>query len=315
MEQLSRRHALRLIGGAAGAGVVGSASLTTVGALAPSPAAALGPLRPGTGLRPVIRRRTPLIGMSAPADQWALRCREVGDGLTARRIFADLASGPTSQIRLVEEAHAAGQLPVISYKVGHDVAGAVAGRFNDVARKAAAKLASYGKPTAVTFWHEPHGDMTPEEYVAASKQLLPEFKRGRLRVGPLLNGWLLDRQVPVFASYAPDEMFSIWDWFGIDTYESGSMEEPGDEKPATRVRAARKFLRSRGQDHPLGIGEYNGYSATTIGDAGEALLTTKDIWFGCLWNSAGGKGHVLEGERLQAFQDTLADPRSASPRA
>lgn len=316
MEHLSRRHALRLIGGAAGAGVVGSASLTTLGALAPGPAAAVvGPARPGTGLKPVIRRRTPLIGMSAPADQWALRCREVGNGLTARRIFADLASGPSSQIRLVEEAHAAGQLPVISYKVGNDVTGAVAGDFNEVARQAAARLASYGKPTAVTFWHEPHGDVTPEDHVAASKQILPEFKRGRLRVGPLLNGWLLDRQVPTFASYAPDEMFSIWDWFGIDTYESGSLEEPGDSKPASRVRAARKFLKSRGQQHPLGIGEYNGFSGGTIADAGEALLSTRDVWFGCMWNSNGsGKGYVLEGERLTAFQDTLADPRSATPR-
>jgi hypothetical protein len=314
MEHLSRRHALRLIGGAAGAGVTGSATFTAVGALAP--AAALGPRRPGTSIKRVLRRGTPLIGMSAPADEWALRCREVGDGLTARRIFADLASGPSSQLRLVEEAHAAGQLPVISYKVGGDVDGAVAGRFNKVARQAAAKLAAYDKPTAVTFWHEPYGDMSPAEYVAASKQILPEFKRGKLRVGPLLNGWLLDRQVSTFASYAPAGMFSIWDWFGLDTYESGTMEQPGDSKPASRVTAARRFLRSRGHRHPIGIGEYNGFSGKTIGAVGEALLSTKDVWFGCMWNSNGsGKGYVLEGGRLKAFQETLADPRSAAPRA
>ena len=71
-------------------------------------------------------------------------------GLAARRIFADLANGATSQIKLVEEAHAAGMLPVISYKVGGDVAGAVNGEFNAVAEQAAAKLASYGRPTAVS---------------------------------------------------------------------------------------------------------------------------------------------------------------------
>ena len=64
-----------------------------------------------------------------------------------------------------------------------------------MAEQAAAKLASYGRPTAVTFWHEPYGDMTGAQYVAASKQLLPHFKRGELRVGPILNGWLLDNQV------------------------------------------------------------------------------------------------------------------------
>ena len=52
----------------------------------------------------------------------------VGAGLAARRIFADLGGGATSQIQLVEEAHAAGMLPVISYKVGGDIAGAVDGR-------------------------------------------------------------------------------------------------------------------------------------------------------------------------------------------
>lgn len=312
MEHLSRRHALRLIGGAAGAGVLGSTSLPAARALAP--AAVLGPRRPRTSIKRVLRTGTPLIGMSAPASQWAKRCREVGPGLTARRIFADLANGPTSQLRLVEEAHAAGQLPVISYKVGGDVAGAVAGDFNAVARAAADRLASYEKPTAVTFWHEPYGDMTSAEYVAASKQILPEFQRGRLKVGPLLNGWLLDRQASVVASYAPDELLELWDWFGIDTYESGTMEKPGSSKPASRIIAAREFLTSRGYDHPLGVGEYNGFSGETIAEAGEALLSTENVWFGCLWNSTGGgKGYVLEGARLEAFQRTLDDPRSAEP--
>ena len=65
---------------------------------------------------------------------------------------------------------------------------------------------------------------------------------------------------------------------------------------------------------PLGVGEYNGYSAATIGAAGEALMSTPNVWFGCLWNSTGGKGLTLTGDRLAAFQATLADPRSAAPR-
>ena len=164
----------------------------------------------------------------------------MGAGLAARRIFADLASGATSQIKLVEAAHAAGMLPVISYKVGGDVAGAVSGRYNAVAEQAATKLASYGLPTAVTFWHEPNPDMSRREYAAASRQLLPIFKRGELRVGPILNGWLLDRQQDVFASYCPEDLFGLWDWFGIDTYEAGTMSSPGDDKPADRIPALRR---------------------------------------------------------------------------
>ena len=256
-----------------------------------------------------------LIGMSSPAGVWDQRVREVGGGLAARRIFADLGAGASNQMKLVKEAHAAGMMPVISYKVGGDVAGAVAGRHNAVAADAADELASFGLPTAVTFWHEPHGDMTPAEYAAASRQLVPIFQRGELRVGPLLNGWLLDRQQSTFASYAPDDLLDMWDWFGIDTYEAGTIDAPGDAKPAHRIPAMAKFLQSRGHgDKPMGIGEYNGYSGSTIAAAGDALLTTKNIWFGCMWNSTEGKGHTLTGERLAAFQDTLADPRNTGPR-
>lgn len=306
METISRRSMLRLVGGA-GAGVLGASAVSGPGLFTPTHAARRRTLHPNS-IRAVLRAGTPLIGMSSPADQWAQRVREVGSGLRARRIFADLAAGPGSQIKLVEQAHAQGLLPVISYKVGGDVSGAVNGRYNKVAAEAAARLASYGKPTAVTFWHEPHGNLTPSQYVTASKQILPQFKVGGLRVGPLLNGWLLDRQLSTFASYAPDEMFALWDWFGIDTYESGTMENPGEVKPADRIPRMAKFVNSR---LPLAVGEYNGYSARSIADAGEAILSTPGFWFGCMWNSTGGKGYVLDGARLKAFQATLADPRSA----
>jgi hypothetical protein len=252
--------------------------------------------------------------MGAPATLWAQRVAEVGPGLAARRIFADLAAGPTSQITLVEQAHAAGLLPVISYKVGGDIAGAVGGAYNAVADQAAARLASYGLPTAVTFWHEPSPDISAAQYVAASKQLLPIFKRGQLKVGPILNGWLLDNKVSTFASYAPDEMFGIWDWFGIDTYETGTPEQPGAFKPADAITRMSEFVTAHGHDLPLGVGEYNGQSEATIAAAGEALMSTPNVWFGCVWNQELSFAHVLSGDRLTAFQQTLADPRSAEPR-
>jgi hypothetical protein len=252
-----------------------------------------------------------MIGMSSPADVWKERVAQVGAGLTARRIFADLRAGATDQIKLVEQAHADGLMPVISYKVGGDAAGAASGKFNAVAEQAAARLESYGLPTTVTYWHEPHGDMTPAQFVAGNKQLLPIFKRGEIKVGPLLNGWLLDRQVSTFTSYCPDELFGIWDWFGIDTYESGTMEAPGAIKPADRIPALAEYVASRGFNHRLGIGEYNGYSAESIAAAGDAILNEPQVWFGCMWNSTIGKGYTLEGERLAAFRKTLGDPRTA----
>jgi hypothetical protein len=245
--------------------------------------------------------------MNATPDHWAQRLREVGPGVAARRIFADLSAGPGSQIKMVEQAHEAGMLPVISYKV-NNIAGAVRGDYNRVARQAASLLASYDRPTAVTFWHEPYGDMSGSVYAAASRQLLPAFKRGKLRVGPILNGWLLDRKRSTFASFCPDHLFQLWDWVGIDTYETASV------KPATRIPALRRFLKDRGHGgKTLGVGEYNGYSAASIHGVGQALLDTPNVWFGCVWNNNGGLGQVLSGARLTAYRNTLADPRSKGP--
>jgi len=309
MQTTSRRNVLRLFGGAASAGIVG---VSSVSGLAPSFAA------PDT--RDLRRSRaaavaaagTTLIGMSSPASLWDQRVREVGPGLGARRIFADLASGPTSQLRLVEQAHAAGMLPVISYKVGGDVNGAVSGKFNAVAAQAAARLAAYGKPTAVTFWHEPHGNLTPAQYVAASKQILPQFKRDQLRVGPILNGWLLDRQLSTFASYAPDEMFSLWDWFGIDTYQPGTISSPNTSvMPVDRLTKLVDWLADQGHAAmPVGVGEYNGFSAAAIQGMGEGLLSIPNVWFGCVWNVEAARAGILTGDRLTAFKATKADPRA-----
>jgi hypothetical protein len=310
MYSMSRRHALRLLAGAAGA--VGAAGSLPAGSL-PAGSSRAGSLSAATvGLAAPAASVQKLIGMSAPASVWAQRVQQVGPGLGARRIFADLAGGGSSQLRLVEQAHAAGLLPVISYKVGGDVAGAVAGRYNAVAAQAAARLAAFDKPTAVAFWHEPYGDLSPAQYAAASRQLLPAFRRGKLKVGPILNGWLLDNQQATFASYCPDELFNLWDWFGIDTYEAGTMTAPGARKPAERIPALVRFLQARGRAGlPIGVGEYNGYSATSIADVGEALLSTPSVWFGCVWNASGSKGVELTGDRLTAFRRTLSDSRAA----
>jgi hypothetical protein len=37
------------------------------------------------------------------------------------------------------------------------------------------------------------------------------------------------------------------------------------------------------------------------------------VWFGILWNAAADEDWVLSGDRLAAFQQTLADPRAAEP--
>ena len=43
-------------------------------------------------------------------------------------------------------------------------------------------------------------------------------------------------------------------------------------------------------------------------------MSIPNVWFGCIWNAVGDTDRVLNGERLAAFQQTLADPRCADAR-
>lgn len=277
-------------------------------------AAPQGAVQPGpSAAAAVVTGPTKIIGMSAPNEMWDRRLTEVGaSGVTARRIFADLTSTGTDQLRLVSEVVADGMMPVISYKVP-DAATAARGGYNAWARTAAEKLAALNAPVTVTFWHEPHGDMTPAQFIAGNRQILPAFKRGKIHVGPLLNGWLLDNQVSAFASYTSADLFALWDFIGIDTYQSGTSSNPGARLPGSRIPKLVTWLRSINQgSEPIGVGEYNGHTAEAIRHAGDVFLSTPTLWFACMWNSTGSSlGVPLSGARLDAFRATKRDTRVA----
>lgn len=252
-----------------------------------------------------------IIGMSSPAGDWSTRLGQVGTaGITARRIFAQLNSTASDQVDLIEDAHEAGMIPVVSFKIP-SVATGKSGGYDAWVERLADRLEAYDRPTTVTFHHEPNGDMVGADFASIWRRYLPILSRGKVKAGPFVNGWLLDNQLATFASYAPDDLLAAWDWFGIDTYESGTIEAPGDKTPASRLPKLKAFVASRGfAGKPLGIGEYNGYSGTTIAAAGEAFLADPQVLFACMWNATTGKGHVLEGARLTAFRGTLADSRT-----
>lgn len=246
--------------------------------------------------------RTTILGMSSPAPDWNTRLGQVGkEGITARRIFANLTADGRDQANLIAAAIAAKMLPVISYKGTPTAA-------NLAALKA--YLTSLKVPVIAVWHHEPHGDMTPAEFRAGSRTFLDGIKAPNIQVGPFLNGWLLDRRVTDFASYTDAGLLRDWSFVGIDTYEAGTIDAPSDPKPAARIPLLVKWLESVGhKGKPTAVGEYNGYSAATITAAGEAILAEPSMFLGCMWNSTTGKGHILEGERLAAFKRTKADPR------
>jgi hypothetical protein len=259
---------------------------------------------------------TPLkvIGMSAPAAEWSARIAEVGpNGITARRIFCDLAKGATHQQTSTEQAIADGMMPVLSYKVGGNITGALAGQYDTVARQVAARLESYGKPVAVTFWHEPNPDITGAQFCALHERYLPIFQSANVKVGPIWNGWLLDNQVNTFSAYSSEDLLEAWDFAGVDIYAVGEKGQPNTwgAGPARGLPKLVDWLADRGHpDKPILIGEYNGWTAEHIAEMGDALLTTPQVWAALTFNSDNGaKGWVLSGDRLEAFKATKADPR------
>ena len=254
-----------------------------------------------------------VIGMSAPASSWATRLAEVGPaGVNARRIYADLTAAGNDQASLISAAITAGMMPVISYKVPlASVATLAAGGLDSWLAALKAYLVGLGTTVAVAFWHEPADDMPGADYCAGAQRFVDRVKAPTVKVGPVLNGWLLDNQVTTFETYTTPALLNAWDWFGIDTYHSGTQAAPGATIPSDRMPPLLAFLASKGKaTMPVGIGEYNGYTAAALAQSGEVWLSTPTLWFACVWNNTGGKGVILSGDRLAAYKATKADPRA-----
>jgi hypothetical protein len=258
-----------------------------------------------------------VIGMSSPSDQWDQRLEEVGpDGITARRIFiSQLKAGADDQMDLANDAAEAGMTPVVSFKVAN-VSEAKKGTYDSWVAQLRDNLTAITSSAIVVCHHEPYGDLSGPDFVALNQRYAPILKESAaISFGCFLNGWLLDNKQAEFTSFTSDQLLAEgwgwgWDFMGIDTYESGEMDDPGNIKPADRGPKLVDWLTDQGHpDKPIGIGEYNGYSAETIAEAGEMWLSLPTVAFACMWNATEGKGYALEGERLGAFQITKADPR------
>lgn len=266
---------------------------------------------PTTAFPPAAPVSPKLIGMSAPANLWAQRLAEVGaNGVSSRRIFANLSSTGSSSLPLIKQSIADGMMPVISYKVP-SVDALVAGQYDQWLSTLRSQLVGLDAKVTATFWHEPHGDMDPAKFRAASLRFFNAVDAPSIAVGPILNGWLLDRRVSDFASYTDATLLNKWEFVAVDSYQSGEIDSPGTSMPARAVPLLAKWMDSVGQPNkPIGLGEYNGFTAEAMAQAGETLLSTPEVWFGLAWNSQGGSYAPLTGDRITAFQQTKADTRA-----
>ena len=115
--------------------------------------------------------------------------------------------------------------------------------------------------------------MDPADFRAGSQKFMDLMKAPDIAVGPILNGWLLDRQTATFASYTSPSLLSQWDFVAVDSYQNGTAESPGKLMPARAVPLLENWMDAQGfPDKPLGLGEYNGHTAAAIAAAGQAYL-------------------------------------------
>jgi hypothetical protein len=260
-----------------------------------------------------------LIGFTtAIADYPALKA-EVGPS-GVRRIYYDNIPldgiGSLQKSGAVAEAVADHQLPVVSYKVASvdDLIAGVYDRHMTATRK---WLDSFASPVAATFWHEPHGDVDPAKFRAASARFLGLMKAPYVAVGPILNGWLLDNatNTAVFETYLDDNLLAGWDFVAVDSYQNGSAEKPGTKLPGRAVSLLHAVLQRRGfPDKPIGVGEYNALTPEALADAGEKFLSHPNVWFAVAWAGVAKSTGIdwdLRGDKLTAFKATKSDPRSA----
>lgn len=251
---------------------------------------------------PTPTKGTTRVGMSAPKNLWDQRIREVGkEGVTARRIFCKDIS-IDDQKAVIERAIADGMVPILSHK-GVPTPEKV--------QRLREQLLALKVPVYSTYWHEPRGDMTPAEFVARSK-IFTGVKAPTIKVGPILNGFLLDRESgrTEWEQYSDAGLRAAWDFIGMDVYQA----QGGGRTPGSRVAPMLDWLKAKGiPDKEVLIGEYNSFLAESIRSSGMVFLGTPNIKVFCAWNSTGPEGsqeHVpLDGERLEAFIETKKDPR------
>lgn len=257
--------------------------------------------------------------MSSPASQWQTRLNEVGrPGITGRRIFAQTL--PDSGARsLAQDAVAAGMTPVISYKIpGFSLATLNSGGYDAAFRSEGTFLASLGVPVYATIWHEPSPDVSGANFQAIHRRLAPLLKSTNVKVGPILNTWVLDNpnNYAQFDGYLADDLIAngTWNYIGFDSYQSGdrpSEGTPGNNDLSTRYNTIVSHVAAHGGSNlPFVIGEYNAYELDNLQAIQNTILSNDRIAMACVFNSdVGSKGLVLAGPMLTSFKQFKANEK------
>jgi hypothetical protein len=247
-----------------------------------------------------------LLGMSAPTSTWDQRVKEVGPGLQARRIFyQDFGAG----LSLAEEACRDGMYPVLSFKTGsYSWSQVASGAADSALRTLAGRLAALPCPVFAAIHHEPAKDGAASDWAAMQVHALPILGvDADVSVGVIGNGWWWSAASQGYsdaeiAEYITPGVIRVSDVIASDTYQ----DNPDSEESAPKMRRMGEWARRVGGVKALGIGEFNGPTASNIKNALAALAADPLFAWGCLWNSYGGVATVLTGVRLVVFREGLA---------
>ena len=241
--------------------------------------------------------------MSAPADKWNERLAQVGSShIKFRRIFLQDFDDSLTK---VSEAINAGMTPIISWKTGsYSWAQVAAGSADSKLNSLVTKLNAISGPKFLAIHHEPAGDGSASDYVAMQLHALPILKTANnVTVGVIGNGWWWSARSQGYsdaeiAQWIPSSLKSVCDVIAADTYQDEQLNEDGSVK-ASRLAA---WAKRTGGVNALGIGEFNGFTASSITNVMNVVKAEPLFKWALVWNSGpSGLGTPLEGDRLQAF--------------
>jgi len=281
MDPLSRRTALRLIGGAV---AVPAALASVPGAASPAAAAPRRSAAQWGGHQP----GKIFLGMSSVTGITAATSATGAVGL--QRSFYDWDDGAREDATVAAD-HAANRLPWISFKPPNSRAGAWAavasGSLDSDLRARARRYAAYQKPTVLTFHHEPTNDIagTGKDWAAAYLHtravIKDEIGASKIRFVPIIGDWAFNpkNQDANAGQFLTNDVLGASAFLGVDLYQNASMVGY-----AQRVGFIKSFLNSRGfPDKMIGLGETG--STDHYGKPGAASWWNEQ-WRWCQDNTA-----------------------------
>lgn len=240
-------------------------------------------------------------------------------GIKAYRVYAGsvASNGQGPEASQVRWCHDNGLIPVVSYKTtnnGFTKQQVIDGALDARLQASATFLNSFGKLTYVAVDHEPYDDWLKDGdqvsmYRATQERVLPFFgSKNNLRVGPILHGWLMDNAAERprrFDSFVNQTLLDMYDFFGIDTYQTGSAASPGSIGPGERLpKLATLVANTFGKPNlPLLVGEFNAWEASVLDDSMNVMLNTPRLEVLCMWDRTGGVGAELVGARKTVYEN------------